>query len=146
MCSRHCDEGWIQGFALSYIDLLRDPRWQKRRLEIFHRDNFTCADCDDSKKTLHVHHLYYVKDRAPWDYPDWALETLCEDCHKQARANAGSSLQAFEALLQQFFSKRNELNNADELIDGVRCSEQIPQNEMQEILRDAFRAVKELSA
>jgi len=30
---------------------------------------------------LHVHHLYYVKGRDPWEYPDFALVPLCDDCH-----------------------------------------------------------------
>jgi hypothetical protein len=58
---------------------LRDPRWQKRRLEIYNRDNFACTKCGDTKTTLAVHHLYYVGN--PWDAPDNALKTVCEDCH-----------------------------------------------------------------
>ncbi len=30
---------------------------------------------------LHVHHLYYVKSKHPWEYADEALITLCNDCH-----------------------------------------------------------------
>lgn len=64
-----------------YSELLRDPRWQKRRLEIFERDDFRCGTCDSKDKTLHVHHLYYVSGRSPWEYPDWAFQTLCKPCH-----------------------------------------------------------------
>jgi 5-methylcytosine-specific restriction endonuclease McrA len=28
-----------------YSEKLRDPRWQKKRLEIFQRDNFICQNC-----------------------------------------------------------------------------------------------------
>ncbi len=66
----------------SYSDDLLDPRWQKRRLEILQRDDFTCHGCYDTESTLHVHHLYYVKGRRPWEYPDFALVTVCSDCHK----------------------------------------------------------------
>ena len=65
----------------TYRELLRDPRWQRKRLEILKRDNFTCRYCDRTDKTLHVHHESYVWGRAPWDYPDDKLETLCVDCH-----------------------------------------------------------------
>lgn len=56
-----------------YSDKLRDPRWQKRRLEIMQRDNFMCRECYDSTKMLAVHHRYYVPGREPWEYPDFSL-------------------------------------------------------------------------
>lgn len=59
----------------------QDPRWQKKRLEILSRDRFVCLGCGAADKPLHVHHLYYCKGRSPWEYPNWALETRCEDCH-----------------------------------------------------------------
>lgn len=65
-----------------YAAKLRDPRWQKKRLTILSRDNWQCQLCGDSHATLHVHHRYYEKDAEPWDYPDTALETLCETCHE----------------------------------------------------------------
>jgi hypothetical protein len=66
-------------FCMSYSDKLRDPRWQKKRLEIFQRDNFTCLACRSKDDTLCVHHLKYVNE--PWDCPNEFLETLCESCH-----------------------------------------------------------------
>jgi hypothetical protein len=35
----------------------------------------------DSESTLNVHHKVYFKNRAPWDYADAQLVTLCESCH-----------------------------------------------------------------
>ena len=46
-----------------------------------HRDDFTCVHCFDDTTPLHVHHKYYVQGRKPWNYPDWALETTCAECH-----------------------------------------------------------------
>lgn len=66
----------------SYSDKLKDPRWQKKRLEILSRDEFMCQVCADTQSTLHVHHKYYEKDLIPWEYPDNSLITLCEDCHE----------------------------------------------------------------
>lgn len=68
---------------MTYKEKLLDPRWQKRRLEIFSRDNFTCQSCFHTDKTLAVHHKRYFSGRDPWDYPDWVLITLCSDCHEQ---------------------------------------------------------------
>jgi hypothetical protein len=65
-----------------YAQKLLDPRWQRKRLEILNRDDFTCRKCGKSDSTLAVHHLYYVSKRDPWEYPDFALLTTCEECHK----------------------------------------------------------------
>lgn len=65
----------------SYYEKLRDPRWQKKRLEIMERDGFTCRDCGSATNTLNVHHAYYEKGFDPWEYPDGSLKTLCELCH-----------------------------------------------------------------
>lgn len=32
---------------------------------------------------LAVHHLYYVYSKLPWEYPNEALITLCNHCHKR---------------------------------------------------------------
>ena len=61
--------------------LLRDPRWQKKRLEIFNRDNWCCRFCGAKENELHVHHVMYLTDHLPWDYPNQCLITLCKDCH-----------------------------------------------------------------
>ncbi len=71
----------------SYFQKLLDPRWQKKRLEIFQRDEFTCRECYLADKTLHVHHGFYRSNTDPWDYPSESLHTLCEDCHQGIQRN-----------------------------------------------------------
>ena len=66
----------------SYAELLKDPRWQKKRLEIMQRDNFTCQLCGSKEKHLNVHHLYYNGYKAPWEYTNDAMLTVCDECHK----------------------------------------------------------------
>lgn len=66
-----------------YLEKLKDPRWQKKRLQILERDEWCCRVCFDSERTLHVHHRYYKRGADPWDYPDSALVTLCEGCHEE---------------------------------------------------------------
>ena len=70
---------------MAYADLLKDPRWQKKRLEIMKRDYFTCQSCGDDKSTLNVHHAYYENGKKPWEYPDDSLITWCEDCHVERK-------------------------------------------------------------
>ena len=68
----------------TYTELLRHPFWQKKRLDIFQRDKFTCQKCSDTLSNLQVHHVYYLPNTAPWEYPSSALITLCEFCHAKA--------------------------------------------------------------
>lgn len=66
----------------TYSEKLRDPRWQKKRLEILERDGWACQMCYDDTTCLHVHHKRYIKGREPWDCCDSMLVALCENCHK----------------------------------------------------------------
>lgn len=67
----------------TYWEKLRDPRWQKRRLQIMEAVQFSCQDCGDDKATLNVHHKIYRKGANPWEYRDDELECLCERCHEE---------------------------------------------------------------
>jgi len=70
----------------TYSDKLKSPKWQKKRLEILQRDKFTCFNCGDKERTLHVHHESYINGKEPWDYPDEYLTTICDICHKNTHA------------------------------------------------------------
>lgn len=65
----------------NYSNDLKDPRWQKKRLEVMQRDEFQCSRCGDKESMLAVHHLFYISGRKPWQYPIWSLQTLCDPCH-----------------------------------------------------------------
>ena len=71
--------------ASDYSEKLKDPRWQRKRLLILERDNWTCQICGDSESTLVVHHRKYLPNTDPWDYPNVLLITLCENCHELER-------------------------------------------------------------
>lgn len=64
----------------TYSEKLKDPRWQRKRLEIMQRDGFRCRRCGSGSKTLNVHHWKY--DRNPWDAKNSDLVTFCEECHQ----------------------------------------------------------------
>lgn len=66
---------------MTYSEKLKDPRWQRKRLQILERDNFTCSQCGDTEDTLHVHHICYPKSRNPWDSDNDTLVTYCAPCH-----------------------------------------------------------------
>jgi 5-methylcytosine-specific restriction endonuclease McrA len=65
----------------TYSEKLKDPRWQKMRLQVLEREKFTCEDCKSKEKTLHVHHTFYTKGANPWEYDAQYLRCLCDDCH-----------------------------------------------------------------
>lgn len=65
----------------TYWELLKHPNWQRKRLEVMKLAGFMCSVCEAADKTLNVHHSYYEKGKAPWEYPTESLHCLCEDCH-----------------------------------------------------------------
>lgn len=64
---------------MTYSQKLKDPRWQKKRLEVMHRDGWACLDCGNSEATLTVHHCLYQGE--PWNADVDLLMTLCLECH-----------------------------------------------------------------
>lgn len=85
----------------SYADPLKDPRWQRKRLEVLQREGWKCEGCGDHTSTLHVHHRQYLKSRNPWDYPDDLLQVLCETCHSRISERRA----ALQSLIGQLDSK-----------------------------------------
>lgn len=70
-------------FKSSYGALLRNPKWQKTRLQIMQRANFACERCGDKESTLNVHHKNYKQGRNPWEYENNNFVCLCERCHEK---------------------------------------------------------------
>lgn len=66
----------------TYAEKLKDPRWQKKRLEVLSKNDFSCEVCGDAKSTLHVHHKEYFKNREPWEYEVDQLACICKECHQ----------------------------------------------------------------
>jgi 5-methylcytosine-specific restriction endonuclease McrA len=108
----------------SYAELLKDPRWQRRRLEILERGDFSCELCEATDRTLHVHHKLYRKGAMPWEYADHELRALCEDCHSQ--------LHHLRARLDEAIAYVSDcdmevlLGFAEALAARAECEERIP--------------------
>lgn len=67
----------------SYSEKFKDPRWQKKRLEVLEAKNWSCENCGAKEETLHVHHGHYEKGRNPWDYKDFVFHVYCDVCHEK---------------------------------------------------------------
>ena len=88
----------------TYAEKLKDPRWQKKRLQIFERDNWSCQMCQRTKETLVVHHRLYLPEAEAWEYEDRFLVTLCERCHQREREYRPRFEEHIKFLLQLHFS------------------------------------------
>ncbi len=102
----------------SYFEKLKDPRWQRRRLEIFRRDDFTCQHCGEQEKTLHVHHLVYHYSLDPWDYDGEDLKTLCEACHADEKGLSAAKTRLITSLMRAGFTTAALEDLSDELEAG----------------------------
>ena len=90
---------------MTYSEKLRDPRWQKKRLQIFERDGWKCQFCDSSTKNLQCHHVVYKK-RDPWDYPDHLYQTLCDDCHEERQELTDKAVDALRIAIAKVPTQR----------------------------------------
>lgn len=115
---------------MTYSEKLKDPRWQKKRLEILERDEWTCQGCSATDKTLHIHHIRYDKRCNPWNYPDEMLMTLCEECHEWVyRTNkygtkltiSGEILDHIHEYLNNSWDSGNKIH--DDAIRSILCNE-----------------------
>lgn len=68
---------------MGYGELLKNPKWQRKRLEILQRDEWKCQECSSEYTELHVHHIEYKDFLLPWQYNDSDLITLCKKCHSK---------------------------------------------------------------
>ena len=115
-----------------YFQKLKDPRWQKLRLQILERDQWTCQECDDKDSTLHVHHKYYLPNSESWDAPLDSLITLCEDCHEEETELMRN---ACRELVQSVKQKINSLD-IFQLAEAIKYYEPLTENEMQQIVNE----------
>ena len=64
-----------------YSDKLKDPKWQKKRLQVLDLANWACEDCGRRDTELQVHHCAYIPGCEPWDYDSALLMATCATCH-----------------------------------------------------------------
>lgn len=87
---------------MTYSEKLKSPKWQKKRLEIMQRDDWTCQICGDTETTLHVHHYLYSGN--PWEINNKYLKTLCENCHDYEHEYIGEMTEALNSHIKELTS------------------------------------------
>lgn len=147
---------------MTYLEKLKDPRWQKKRLEVLQYYNFICDQCGDDKTELHVHHRAYIKGREPWDYPLEMFRSVCKPCHANLtqvdQALRGASDNAEIAVLiesiKAYLAEHASIEPGDEtlfaaveFIDfalGIICPPQLARFDLHLIPpTDAIRVIRE---
>lgn len=68
---------------MTYLEKLRDPRWQRLSAIVKERAEWKCERCGATDKNLQAHHKLYRKGIEPWEYEPWEFECLCFDCHEK---------------------------------------------------------------
>lgn len=107
--------------AKSYTEKLKDPRWQKRRLEVLEAAGWACSECGVSDKTLHVHHGCYRKWADPWDYEDEQLHVLCVDCHSKCEVEKAAMEDSISRLYPSEYREVRayvDAMNSENYLDG----------------------------
>jgi hypothetical protein len=69
--------------TITYKEQLKDPRWQRLRLQILDAANWGCEDCGRRDLELHVHHCAYMPRRAAFEHKHDLLMALCYECHER---------------------------------------------------------------
>jgi hypothetical protein len=105
----------------TYSERLKNPMWQKLRLQVMERDDWKCRLCFAEGLTLAVHHKRYSGEN-PWDANLADLVTLCENCHTSMHDGTihevGPAVRSFYgAVLNARLS-----NDSDELIRNIETA------------------------
>jgi len=103
----------------TYSEKLRDPRWQKKRLEILERDGWQCKLCLSKEKTLHVHHLLYLKGSQPWDYDSNSLITLCEVCHQKEPEEVKRATSTLIGVVEAYGIRSDEIDELSHIVSSI---------------------------
>lgn len=105
---------------MNYQDQLKNPKWQKKRLEIMKRDKFKCKLCGDTETSLHVHHKDYEDGMMAWEYPNSYLITLCEHCHEEVEdAKRGFPDISFDEI--EIYKSNNWVNGGRIMFTKIGC-------------------------
>ncbi len=91
---------------MTYTEALRDPRWQRRRLEKMQEASFCCEECGAADKPLNIHHKHYKKHARPWEYDLKDLSCLCDDCHDKTH-RPQRNINSFQSLLRAALARHN---------------------------------------
>ena len=103
----------------TYSSRLRDPRWQRRRLEIFDLYGWKCSNCQTKTEQLHAHHMIYRKGKSQWEYEDTEIVCLCDGCHEDFTNMKASIDEVFVKFVEHFPSFKYAMQRLLGYMDGT---------------------------
>lgn len=117
---------------MTYLEKLRHPQWQRKRLEVLNLHNFKCQICFDDQSNLKVHHPYYVAGRTPWEYPLFVFQCLCQRCHESSHGPLEElGFNDWESVLDDIFATQSAYGqDFMEALDYFSCSNRIQRIEI----------------
>lgn len=89
---------------MTYLEKLQDPRWISRRCEVMQSRGGKCQECERDRHEagpLQVHHVTYLRNVQPWDYPDDLLRLICRECHFERQIQDEEAMVEFARLLNR---------------------------------------------
>jgi len=113
---------------MSYQAQLKQPEWQRRRMEMLERADCRCQHCDTRDESLEIHHHHYVPSRFAWEYTDDELMVLCKSCHQEIHSiidffgvisRDPALARCFAALITGFCNSRLELTPDSERVRRI---------------------------
>lgn len=112
----------------TYRQMLMDRRWQRKRLEVFNAANWHCVNCTDKDETvpLHAHHTLYLPGRAPWEYADGEIVSICDPCHAQEHGKRESDPELAE--LEHRIREAHAAGRWDEMMELAARAQELIDN------------------
>jgi len=111
-----------------YFESFKDPRWQKKRLEILERDDFECIVCGDKKAQLHAHHTIYFENSYPWEYPNRCIKTLCDKCHTDEHESLFDCLKQMSHTLRYLGYLSDDIWNLSDMLGSIKANHNTKDN------------------
>lgn len=100
---------------MTYSDKLKNPKWQKKRLEILNLHGFKCEKCGCEDKELHVHHRFYLKGREVWQYDNDVFQVLCCDCHEKEHSKEKETIEVIPEKYKELIELVDTLNSRNNM-------------------------------
>jgi predicted Zn-ribbon and HTH transcriptional regulator len=117
---------------MTYAEQLKNPKWQRKRLETLEYYGFRCKACGNEDEQLDIHHGAYLSGHKIWDYHVWELHVLCRTCHKEL----SSDIYAFNKALALMEQSKENYELLTKFAEIINLTDQENKDKIIELLKD----------
>lgn len=95
----------------TYAEKLQDTRWRSFRIELIRKNENRCEECGETLKDfeLQIHHVHYLRNREPWQYPEELLMCLCDCCHAETQICQEEAALEFARCMRKIKAEQNHV-------------------------------------